>query len=196
MRFGRYSVLAPQKPLNYTEDGVVFKSGNFMQLTRAVMLHREENGGDLSSGWVSRFGTSYCDSHPDCISCTKDEAPLNRVLTLGEVSAFLRAVVKWIASGKVVDQSEAERRAAICASCPLNVEITNCKSCFKLAEKSRALIGNVSTSLDSNLDGCYACGCNLKVKVWCPSSVVAGTKTDSFYPDYCWQKEGGENYVE
>jgi len=189
MRYGRYSCFAPQQPLKYSEGGVEFKNLNFIQLTSAVRNHRLEHGGDLSSGWLTRFGTAYCDANPTCISCTKDEAPIKRVVTIGEIATFMKTVAKWAKNGSVVPRKESERRAAICVSCPLNVEEVGCQPCFRLADKVKNLIGDAHTSLDDQLHGCYACGCNLRVKVHCPSEVIAGTKQNHLLPDFCWMKD-------
>jgi len=190
MRFGRYSCLARQQPLSYVDDaGKVFKTSNFIQLTSMIRNHREEHGGDLSSGWLHRFGTAYCEQNPKCISCTDDAPSVKRVVSVGEIATFLRTVAKWAKNGTVVAQAESNRRAAICSTCPLNVKIEGCQPCFRLADKCRALIGDVKTDYDDKLEGCYSCGCNLKVKVHCPSEVIAGSKNNDILPNYCWMKE-------
>ena len=89
-----------------------------------------------------------------------------------------------------VDQAEAERRAAICATCPKNTDqLTEfCIGCHTrdLVVKMAGFIQSKSTSQDAKLKTCAACHCRLSLKVHFPLSVEKDPGVD--FPDWCWSK--------
>lgn len=81
---------------------------------------------------------------------------------------------------RFVPEEEAERRAAICAACPLNVQVQGCMGCSGVSALVKMIRRDRRTGVDGN-----ACGCELKVKVLVPSEVVDNRGVD--YPAWCWQ---------
>src|SRR4030095_11672546 len=56
----------------------------------------------------------------------------SHALEWDEIKGGLSTFAKWIAGGcKFVDKEEADRRAAICSRCYLNMKIGGCASCQK-----------------------------------------------------------------
>lgn len=194
MKFGHYNASIISGRLSFEDDGVLFEARSFVDLIKRVSDHRLEHGGDLASGWQHRLGTAYCKQNTDCKSCTNYPADPVRHLNIGDMKLFFKTVNDWVKSGEsFCPQEEAERRAKICSACPLNAEIKGCVGCYRLVEKIGKVLGQKSTGYDKDLNGCLACGCNLKVKVWIPSSVVAGTLDESSLPSHCWQLQTSQD---
>lgn len=112
-----------------------------------------------------------------------------------KVGKFLKTMVDW-ATGhglKPVSQEEAERRAAICVKCPLNVGMSGCGVCRQGLQAIRVGILNKQTSHDAGLRACGVCGCDNKLQVHVPISVLK-TNGDYKYPeDWCWKATNGVN---
>jgi len=140
------------------------------------------------------------DSH--CGEPTKPEKiPSDRKLQPQDLLNFLRTVRQWAAKGfKFVAAEESERRAAICAKCPKNVEVAGCSGCQGILShvrstlnrraNHRGLVAKV-TSVDADLQNCEVCGCVLEVKVHLPMEVATYAKPPGgrTYPDWCWMGE-------
>lgn len=75
-----------------------------------------------------------------------------------------------------VTQEEAERRAKICADCPMNLHgiCTSCTS--SLSDTLSRLIANRSTPYDDFLDTCALCACGLRAKVHVSLKALAQTQ--------------------
>jgi hypothetical protein len=114
-----------------------------------------------------------------------------------EVVGFIQSNLAYFASGKKqVTQTEAERRASICATCPLNVSVTGCGACQKAIQEYREKIATVqATSSDANLKACGVCGCDLKTIVHFPLETLRA-KGEREFPAWCWQQRGGVNTIE
>jgi len=153
-------------------------------LITEVERHRVATGGDLSPGWRDRLLEEICQQNPS-IPCGQDMAPINRALSKSDVRRFMSSMAKFVMNGaKLVDQGEADRRAAICAECPMRTRQTFCMGCMGLRAVNEALIGHREVSNASELGSCAVCGCVLKVKVWFP---LESTDNEGLeYPPHCW----------
>jgi hypothetical protein len=97
-----------------------------------------------------------------------------------------------------VTQEEADRRAAICASCEFNADLGF--SCGACADRLFQMLGQIfraprKTPYDIHLGGCAICSCALKVAVWVPLRVQQAGLNDELRAEfrqvpYCWKKEG------
>ena len=93
---------------------------------------------------------------------------------LAAMQSFLNVVGHWVAGilhGKevFVSQEEAEKRAEICASCDLNVNIAgSCGACADRIARALAVIGSRRTKLDEKLGACSICSCALRAAVHVP----------------------------
>jgi hypothetical protein len=105
---------------------------------------------------------------------------------------FLKSNLAYFASGQEqVTQDEAERRASICATCPLNVPVVGCGACAAAIKEYRTKIAGVQgTKVDGQLRACGICKCDLKTIVHFPLATLRA-KGDNNFPDWCWQKRGG-----
>ncbi len=116
-------------------------------------------------------------------------------LNWGDVKAGITVYSNWIAGGtKTVPQEEADRRAKICASCYLNVNVEGCYACHKLAG---LLTWSNRTPYDESLRACAACKCLNRAQVWFPIDVLLSSDTSerqSLYPSFCWKQRKSENF--
>lgn len=110
---------------------------------------------------------------------------------LADVMAFVDFVME---NGiKFVPQEEAERRARICAQCPLNVPVSGCSVCEiarTLMDKSAKLLAGRTTEQDSKLKACACCGCQLQAKVHLDMKVPY---RNAKFPSHCWQNSVKES---
>lgn len=100
-----------------------------------------------------------------------------------------RLLISGLKQGRkiLVDKTEADRRALICANCPANLHGI-CTSCMGTEFQSifRALLTRgASTKYDSVLDTCSVCGCLLKAKVHISLDELAKLSKKT-YPENCW----------
>lgn len=175
--------------------------GHWSDLKRKIVRHVRSNPGrfdvadeDLEA-WAedllcqqNMVGVSHCDG---------TEAPhVGSVkIRIGDVLTFLTKMAKHVAKGfDLVEQEEAERRAAICAQCPKNREVSGCLFCQHLFEEVMEKIEKRKTRLDHRLKSCLGCKCILKAMVWYPPKVLRDTSpADAQYAEGCWKKEIVEN---
>ena len=129
-------------------------------------------------------GSRVCTPTPPTKSAQTPKASL----TVSDALAFLSTVGAFFKSGgKLVEQEQADTRASVCVSCPLNTKVAGCRPCVGLARKVFDLLGARKTPHDSNLQQCGVCGCVLAAKVWLPIETVhAVTPDTSQFPDHCW----------
>ena len=140
---------------------------NFAQLVENAVCER-------SPGW------KYCEP------CVKNRS----FVTFGGVLRFIKAMMKFVASGgKLVSQETADRRAAICAGCPYNVDTPDgCFSCHGIQGFVNLIKGDKSTASEQQLKTCGICSCFLSVLVWMPVETVNSQDVLNASPDHCWKK--------
>lgn len=111
-------------------------------------------------------------------------------ITFDNIISFLRTAMRWIQmGGKFVPYEEAERRAAICRTCPANHGAARrgaCPECF-----ARRAVKFIADQLKDrrfeNLTYCEHCGCDLNLKVNLPLEALQTNGYD--YPEHCWQRD-------
>jgi hypothetical protein len=92
----------------------------------------------------------------------------------------------------LVDQSTAETRARICASCPANVMIRGCSACMGMANWIVKIRGNAKTESDGVLAQCGVCHCSNKAQVWVKAETLAKGVTPEMLEKFkslpwCWK---------
>lgn len=188
------------------ETGTKLVDLSYYRLRHRYYQHCIANGLPLGRDWQEKLDDRLCrELGIEGSHCTDEPLPEKdipvmadgHVMGIGDLFRFLGAVEEWLRSGmQFVPQQQAEARAAVCASCPLNVEVGGCKGCAGVLKKTLELV-NKTTSRDDQLENCGACGCVLRAKVHMPlefnlTSQPPGTE----YPEHCWmeqeQKESGQ----
>jgi len=166
-------------------------SVTFFGVVKKVAQHRVNMGypmGDPAAD-VEAFICGRM-SHEDQLTYCKIGVRPIKSLHWSLVQRFLTDLVAWLKVGfEPVATGEAERRAAICKGCPLNVGLHGCGSCRQSLDAIRTTIMKLTTTQDENLKACGVCGCELKTAVHVPLEVLKKGQTDDLvFPDWCWQK--------
>lgn len=175
------------------ETGYVMRSIVWGDLARRVASHRVANGIALKPGWESELENDVCEQAGyDGRVCQFVENPApRRGVRLDDVLNFLRVAARWLPKREWVAQEEAERRAAICAKCPLNVKVDGCTTCRNLVKDVAEFLGSRTTPQDSELEACGVCGCSNKAQVHLPMDALArGVTADMEFPEWCWKRQG------
>lgn len=130
--------------------------------------------------------------------CWKDpDGLVDTRLTMRQVQDFTKILferARRLGKGSfIVPKAEAERRAAICAKCPLNSK-EQCTVCGGLLAFVRTLVGRRETGYDQGLGTCRLCGCMLRVKVHVSAESLrkaAGSRPPPLkdMPEPCWLRE-------
>lgn len=122
--------------------------------------------------------------HTNCGPCTSQKQSLG----FSSIVRWVRAMYQFATTNKLqlVEQEEAERRAAICAACPLQIPTSGCWGCKGIAGMLPAIAGARKTSYDMQLKACGVCGCYNAVSVHLPIDIQQDPSLS--FPDYCWKK--------
>ena len=176
------------------ETGVRVKAGSVRRLKVMVRQHLDANRIAVPPGLDELVEDMACRNLGKWDHwCTDAPVPVaagaraRSRWNVRDVLRFLKTIIAWGSKTgfAFVDQAEAERRAAICATCPLNVQVSGCLGCSGVSKLVRHIRNKRTTSFDPNLHTCEACGCELKVKVLVPLDVIDNTGVE--YPEHCWQ---------
>jgi hypothetical protein len=108
----------------------------------------------------------------------------------------VRVLSDWIGDGGiVVAQEDAQKRADVCISCPLNQKSNTVSD--KVAaniKRQRELKSQLELRVtgEKSLYTCQACLCNLPLKVWIPTQNLKlgeNKETLSKYDANCWMRK-------
>lgn len=176
------------------QTGKLFEASHPNVLLHDVWQHRislPEKGMDVSGGWQERFWSEYC-SQNEHVLC-EDAEDKGSWIGMGDIWRYIHTLGDLVLSDeKTVPQEEAERRASICLTgaqgrpCPNNQYVDGCLGCKGAAKVIQAITGNKTTSKDSQLHACTACGCLLKIKIHLPLDTIH--VDESRLPSFCWQR--------
>jgi len=163
------------------ETGAVFTGFSYGLMRDQVVSHRRAmgipfNDADFQDELCLQNTAIDCDGRPI--------RPEDRHLTIADVRRFLSSLSSW--DGRFVDQEEAERRATICAGCPMNVVVHGCKGCGGILKWVKEKLGGLTTSKDRALESCAVCGCFNAVSVWIP--LEAQNVEGLTFPAHCWKQ--------
>lgn len=130
------------------------------------------------------------------VFCTGDGLNATDAVTLhaSDIARGTRTILNFkLAGSPLVSQEEADRRAAICSTCYLNVpfRMPCAGMCGELLEVVEKVVGGVRTQNHNDLNACAACKCSLVAKVHVPLEIIKKTESDdinALYPDFCWCK--------
>ena len=171
------------------ETGFEFAASTLRELVKKVATHRKSNGlaaGDPSADIQDFVCAQLPIGSESCSHVIEGDYALKTHFTMEDVKRFIQAAVSALRGRGLVDQTEAERRAALCASCPLNTTVKGCWRCKGLAEWLFKLIGARTTAHASRLNQCGVCGCAIKAKIWLPQDVAQKVSEGYTFPSWCW----------
>ena len=141
---------------------------------------------------LEEYRAQLCGQHPHF--CHNTESPVNQSTYQGG-EHISRRVSTWMSDfirgyrAEPVGAGEADRRAAICAACPMNVQYnaTGCGACLENIERLSFISkANKTTQYDSVLMGCNAIGQHNGTAVW--ASAMPPVKPGTELPAQCWRR--------
>jgi len=143
-------------------------------LMSKVREQRRANGAPIGLELEDEVEQWACVAHPDEVEVVDPRLPVRRSLGLDDVIRGTKVLAAFkLAGSPLVAQAEADRRAAICARCPMNVGWSqSCSVCGKVEAAVQAVVGNVRTAHDQQLFACSICGCSLKAAVHLPNAIL------------------------
>jgi hypothetical protein len=172
---------------------VVFCSVGWKSLVEDVRNHLKGNGLPVDPNLSLTMQAWWC-SNVSAENCSEPANP-NMKDTVAMAERFLRTAKAFVFSGaEKVPQEEAERRAAICAECPMNVTGNFCTSCFmrNMVASTVAMVSGWKTSKDDKLKACGVCSCDLKIKVHVPKDQMNYKELDGLWTERCWMNGASE----
>jgi hypothetical protein len=183
----------------HLDTGFVSTGVTFQSLVQKVLQYRQNHQVPIVSEGFARLSdeieADICASMEPADQASYCDTKF-RLLTgihWKEVWRFLLTLAVWVKTGFTqVPQEEAERRAAICAVCPLNVGLAGCAICRTSLKAMRDALMSASTTQDTKLQACGVCGCDNKTQVHV-SIAVLRTAKELEYPDWCWKARGVAN---
>lgn len=179
------------------ETRTTVRAPDYDSLFREVALHRKVNNIPLGALWEAQVEDQLCQQLPS--GFCKEEDPLqdrrNIFTRVGwdDVLRGTQSLISFISHGlKYVDQALADSRAAICARCYYNVQITGlCGGCTALQNLVATTTRGRRTASDPFLKSCAVCKCANGVQVHVPAEDLArGTPVALLekFPGFCWKK--------
>lgn len=180
----------------FPSDGYLVHAWTYVDWVQAAKDHLVANNTPVPPTLESDMQQQLCLTLPPgfCLYDDDNRPRPNMSLEWGDVMGGLKTFAKWIAEGcQYVSQGEAERRAAVCSRCYLNVNVQGCSGCQKAVAE---VVREKKTKLDASLKTCAVCKCFLKAKVHFPISTLDtdNEKVQQMYPEFCWLNKAGENY--
>ncbi|MEI8280769.1 MAG: hypothetical protein WCG75_00045 [Armatimonadota bacterium] len=178
------------------ENGIIVNGGTFEALVTEAANHYRANNLCVPADLENIILAYACQTYAECSYDNVPNAVARGVIKswqLTDVIRFSKTMFDAMISGEKVDQTEADRRARICSTCPFNVQPDGCLGCNSrlLKESITALTRAGKTQYDSQLMSCKFCGCFINAMVWFPLSTLqkfTDPKENSDLPDYCWKK--------
>jgi hypothetical protein len=196
--------VCPPDPVyfSYFHSETSHRSGpyfDYYTLVQAYKEHRKANDLPIPDNYNELIQEQICSQLPPQL-CTyersTDQSWVNLHFTVGDVIDFTKVLLAHAKEGRqYVEQEEAERRAKICASCYLNINVSGCGACRQLVEA--LTLGDRSTSLDEQLKSCAVCKCFNRCTVHFPIEILETSDTkerQEQYPSFCWKKKSSANY--
>lgn len=181
----------------YTQSstGTTIQARTWNELLRRVSNYRLANGIPLDPEFEESIGREICIQQGwESPVCMDDMPPpvLKRQLGVMDMVNFLKVVRHWLFNNPaLVEPDEADRRAAICATCIHNVDAVGCFGCTNIAGMIFDVVKDRATPHDEQLKNCQVCGCVNRAQVWVPKDTLDQGVSDRMrgeFPAHCWKK--------
>jgi hypothetical protein len=189
--------LAPPGGFRYTqpESGLTMTGLTLDALLKKVAQHRSNMGYPTPRRLSEEIEEAICRSlsPEDQTALCNNGIRARKSVSWTSVRDFLVSAGSWLKSGEIVPVDEAERRAAICVGCPLNVPLAGCGICQTTLGALREAVLKRGTSKDALLLACGVCGCDNKTQVHAPIEALRAGTGHFKYPDWCWKATAAEN---
>ncbi len=195
MRRLRDRTLVPPTSFRYThESGYTTVAPTYADWISNSKDHRRANDLPIPLDLEAKMNEQLCGILPPEM-CERDAGDVKWVDTRfswADFSEGMKVFSRWGAEGMpLVEEKEANRRAAICVSCPLNVNVSGCSTCHKMASLITGAVAHKKGAHDDYLRACAICKCALRAMVWFPLDILMQSETlerQDLRPDFCWVK--------
>lgn len=176
-----------------TGTPVRIEGTDFDDVARRVLEHRLANhrptGNPLAElfEYICTTWPHFChDSERDVVKPTGNMSDHISTRVVNWLSAFVR----FAYNDAGVSQSEAERRAIVCAQCPYNVSYqSGCGSCMdSISRLSFVFRRDRRTASDHLLGGCRITSQHNQSAVWAAKLPETDQTAQSLLPSNCWRK--------
>lgn len=172
----------------FPEDAFVARASSYNDWRDKIREH--EQGNNLRVRDMSEAEHQLCGTLPPerCLYETGDAPPVQVGFGFSDVVDWIKAVAKTVVGEGYVSQEEADRRAAICVSCPYNSQaMGGCGACAQTAAALTPGMLARHTQFDDKLKTCACCKCFLRIMVHMPISSLGGHDVAP-RPSWCWVK--------
>lgn len=201
-----YEILDLQKAPNglwkyhQAETNKTFSHYSYTAFRDQIREHRLANGIPVPPEWELILHDEMCKQNqwgwPTCRRYVQPHARgILKAIRAHDAINFLKVLGHWVKTGyDTVPEEEANRRAEICSTCPLNMQVDfSCGACHSTVVKlMNKLVGSRETKYHDKLKGCAVCGCVNAVQVWFPLNILRKGLDEDMQEkfrniDYCWK---------
>lgn len=190
----------PPDRLRFTHvDGHVTEATDRATWYEKIRKHETDNGRELDADWKEHAQDQLCRILPPGWCRYEDGAVqrsyVNVRLSRDDWFRGMKVLTDIVTTDEpLVDQAEAERRAAICSSCPANVPIEGCSACVGMLNVIAQVRGAVTTEAEPLLKACSICHCSNKAQVWVKADILRKGITPEQEGQFatipwCWKRE-------
>lgn len=203
MRLNRGGRVPPSDGVSHWRfpvGAIVIRAKGYDDLIKNVFEYRLRN--NLPIGNIeNEISSYYCAKYPRfCHAEASDSNPSAGAMAVISDQPLLNRVSMWVSATAhrmprggypLVAAAEAERRAAICLSCPKNrAWLGGCSGCSSITlQLTHAVKGMRRTAKDGNLMACEIGGFELGAAIWLPTAGMPITDVQrAAMPENCWRK--------
>lgn len=194
LRFKLRNQLPPGGVIFYKvpETGVSFTGNSIDEVVAQVVNHLADNQKVPPENLPALIEDYVCQNVDSsfCLSDTGAAPQRIKSLTIWQVFEFTRLLftkLVWNPSDFFVDPGTANKRAEICAGCPLN-RAGICTACSGIKQRFASMMARRTTRNDSKLHVCTACGCWLPAKVHIANKYLDQVEQKHLeLPAHCWR---------
>jgi len=202
MRRLKDRTLVPPGDFRFTDEtGHTTRAKSYRDWVSTAKDHRRANNLDVPPDLEAKMNEQLCGVIPPewCDRDPGDTAWVDTRFSWADLAEGMKVFGHWAALGlPLAQEKEANRRAAICVSCPLNVQVSGCSTCHKIASLLTGAVAQKKGAYDDSLRACAICHCALRAMVWFPMETIESNESaerQALRPNFCWAKKGGENYA-
>lgn len=175
---------------HHEESGATIESGHFMALVDDVRIFLRRNNCEVPENLAAIVEDQICGGVPE--SMIRLGKPDRIIRTATMLWSGTQLIMDAVVNGKrFVPPEEAERRAQICANCPLNIKDANCTGCKGFYGIIRSWYQHRTTGFDDFLFICDICGCLNTAQIHAPAEVLRKVTPKSLVDKYpsqgCWK---------
>lgn len=160
-----------------------------------AVAQRNANSVPMGLEFWDSVMSDVCKDFPDECSNVDPNKPRRRGFSMGDIVRGSLAMINNVMSGgELVSQDEANRRAAICSTCPHATYFS--KPCTGLCRELANLLGTTGdrkTPYDHDLRACGVCGCWTRISIWHRLETQCVAVTDEMKEQFktvqnCWKQ--------